>query len=280
MILIYNSQIILANIFHSIKDNPTINDDFIRHMVLNSYRMIRRKFHKEYGELVICNDSPKCWRKTHFPLYKQNRKDKQKSSDIDWAQIYSSMATIRNEIINVFPYKNIRLEGAEADDVIAVLAKTFYNQEKILIVSNDKDFQQLQIFPNIKQYSTFKKEFLVCENPKLFLYEHIIKGDSSDGIPNIVSCDSSIVDKDKRQNKVTKKVMEDVFSCINNIESSKYAQNWKRNQTLIDFSSIPQDIEDEIIELYNAHTPNRGSILDYMIEHKLVNLMDSVQEFS
>ena len=280
MILIDNSQIILANIFQSLKENPVINDDFIRHMVLNSYRMIRRKFHKEYGELVICNDSSKCWRKSHFPLYKQNRKDKQKSSDIDWDQIYSSMATIRNEIINVFPYKNIKLDGAEADDIIAILARVFYNQEKILIISNDKDFQQLQIFPNVKQYSTFKKEYLVCENPKMFLYEHIIKGDSSDGIPNIVSDDSSIVDKDKRQNKVTKKVMEDVLSCINNIETSKYAQNWNRNRTLIDFSSIPQDIEDQILELYNAHIPSRGTILDYMIKHKLVNLLDSLQEFS
>lgn len=279
MILIDNSQIILANIFQSMKENPTINDDFIRHMVLNSYRMIRRKFNKEYGELVICNDSPNCWRKTQFPLYKQNRKDKQKTSDIDWVQIYASMTTIRNEIIDVFPYKNIKLEGAEADDVIAILTRTFYNQEKILIVSNDKDFQQLQMFPNVKQYSTFKKEYLVCENPKLFLYEHIIRGDSSDGIPNIVSGDSSITDKDKRQNKVTKKILEDVLSNINNIETSKYARNWNRNKILIDFSSIPQEIEDKIIELYNIRTPNKETILNYMIKHKLVNMIDSIQEF-
>ncbi len=280
MILIDNSQIILANIFQSMKDNPKINDDFVRHMVLSSYRMIRRKFYKEYGELVICNDSSDCWRKKHFPLYKQNRKDKQKSADIDWPQIYSSMTTIRNEIIESFPYKNIKLDGAEADDIIAILSRKYYNQEKILILSNDKDFQQLQIFPNIKQYSTFKKQFLVCENPKLFLYEHIIKGDSSDGIPNIVSDDSSIIDKSKRQNKVTKKVIEDVLSVINNIETSKYAKNWNRNKTLIDFSSIPQEIEDQILELYNLQKTNKGTILDYMIKHKLVNLLDSVQDFS
>ena len=280
MILLDNSQIILANLFQSLKEHPTINEDFIRHMVLNSYRMIRKKFAKEYGELVICHDSPNSWRNTYFPLYKQNRKNKQKSSEFDWTLIYECMKNIRTEIAEVFPYRNMKIEGAEADDIIAILTMNTHMQEKIVIVSNDKDFQQLQMFPNVKQYSICKKEFLICPNPKMFLYEHIIRGDSSDGVPNILSEDSCIIDKDKRQSKITKKVIEDVLSCINTVETSKYAKNWKRNQTLIDFTSIPEELMDKILDLYYTQSnKNSGKILNYMIEHKLVNLIDSIQEF-
>ena len=280
MILLDNSQIILANLFQSLKEQPTINEDFIRHMVLNSYRMLRKKFAKEYGELVICHDSPNSWRKTYFPYYKQNRKDKQKSSEFDWDMIYQCMKNIRIEIEEVFPYRNMKIDGAEADDIIAILAMHNHLQEKIVIVSNDKDFQQLQMFTNVKQYSIFKKEFLTCSNPKMFLYEHIIKGDASDGVPNILSVDSCIVDKDKRQSKITKKVIEDVLSCLNTVETSMYAKNWERNQTLIDFTSIPQELTDKILNLYNTQSnKNSGKILNYMIEHKLVNLIDSIQEF-
>ena len=279
MILLDNSQIILANIFHSMKDNPTINDDFIRHMVLNSYRLIRKKFSLEYGQLIICNDSPNCWRKEVFPLYKQNRKIKQKTGNIDWTQIYSSMSKIVTEVANVFPYKNIKIEGAEADDIIAILARNFHNDEKIVIVSNDKDFQQLQVYENIKQYSTFQKDFIVCANPRLFLCEHIIRGDASDGVPNILSDDDTIINVDKRQGKITKKVMQDALSSLDTIETSKYSRNWNRNKTLIDFSHIPQSLEDKIMEAYKIDIKHSHTILDDMIEHKLNNLIGSISEF-
>lgn len=280
MILIDNSQILISSIFQSLKDTPTIDDDFIRHIVLNTYRMIRKRFHREYGELVICSDSPNPWRKDIFPLYKQNRKEKQKSSGMDWDQIYRSMKTIRDEIMEVFPYKNIKIDNAEADDIIAILARHYHTQEKILIVSNDKDFQQLQIFPSVQQYSTFNKNYLVCSNPALFLCEHIARGDASDGIPNILSTDSSIVDKDKRQNRLTKKTMADIMSVLENIDTSKYATNWNRNKKLIDFSSIPSYIEDNILEMFAENHTHSGTILNYMIEHKLVNLLPNIEEFS
>ena len=279
MILVDNSQIIIASIFNALRDNPIIDDNIVRHLVVNAYRTIRKKFGAEYGDMVICNDSPNCWRKAIFPYYKQNRKSKQRTADVDWDQIYKSMGTIREEIIEAFPYKHIKLEGAEADDIIAIMVRRFHNQEKIVIISNDKDFQQLQQFPNVKQYSNITKDFVVCENPTAFLYEHIIRGDSSDGVPNILSDDSCIIDPSKRQNRVTKKVIADVLASLDNIETSVYAKNWERNKTLIDFSSIPQNIEDQILDIYHEKMPHKETILNYMIKHKLVNMMDSIQEF-
>lgn len=281
MILLDNNQIILANLFQSIKTEPDISEDLLRHLVLNSYRLIRKNFYGEYGELVICHDSSNSWRKKFFTLYKANRAKSHEESDYDWDKIYSTLNVVRDEIEETFPYKNIKVPHAEADDIIAILAKTYHKTEKIVIVSNDKDFQQLQRYPNVKQYSTFKKEYLECPNPEEFLLEHIIRGDSSDGIPNILSDDDSFMNDNKRQNRLTKKAYQEVCDAVATIESTKYYRNWERNQTLIDFNKIPVDIEEQIINEYNKpmSVTDRSKILSYMITNKLKNLISSIEEF-
>ena len=145
MLLIDNNQIILANIFQAAKDTENFNEDYIRHTVLNSYRKYRMMF-REYGELVVCNDSSGCWRKQWFPHYKQNRKKIQESKPDQWSEVYSILDTIRNEIKEIFPYPNIGIIGAEADDIIFALTKRFAQQEKIMILSNDKTFSNFRFF--------------------------------------------------------------------------------------------------------------------------------------
>jgi 5'-3' exonuclease len=279
MILLDNNQILIASMFQSFKQNQEMNEDYIRHLVLNTYRMYRTKFSKTYGELVICNDSPYCWRKDFFPPYKQNRNKSKKESPHDWNEIHNAMDNIREEIKTVFPYKNIRVDKTEADDIIAVICKHYNTTEKIIIISSDKDFQQLQRMPNVKQYSPLKKTFIECENPKNFLLEHIIRGDSSDGIPNILSDDDVFVNDDKRQKRITKKVIEGLHEELQNGVIHERA-NWERNKTLIDLSYIPVEYEDEILEQYNTEeTKGRENLLNYFIEKKLKNLMEYMGDF-
>ena len=210
MILIDNNQLILSNLFQLEKQglDPEDKKDMLLHMVLNSYRLYRSKFHREFGELVICHDSSNCWRKDLFPQYKANRKKSQKNSDVDWKEIHDLMDSVRSDIEKNLPYKNIKVDRAEADDIIYSLCREYHQREKILIVSNDKDFQQLQVFPSVKQFSPTKKKYLVCENPKVFLLDHIIRGDASDGVPNILSDDDVFVVDDKRQKRLTSKRFE------------------------------------------------------------------------
>lgn len=281
MILLDNNQIILANMFQSLKTEPNISEDLLRHLVLNSYRLIRKNFIAEYGEMIICHDSSNSWRKQYFPEYKANRAKTKEESEYDWDKIYSILNIIRDEINEIFPYKNMKVAHCEADDIIATLAMKFHTQEKILIVSNDKDFQQLQRYPNVYQYSTFKRELLTCSNPQEFLIEHILRGDSGDGIPNILSDDDCFINEEKRQNRLTQKVIKDINAEMTNIMSSKYARNWQRNQTLIDFTKIPSDIENEILNQWNEpmSVTDRSKILPYMITKRLKNLMDNIEEF-
>ena len=178
MILLDNNQLVIANLFQALKYDPNVNEDMVRHLILNTYRMYRSKFSDKYGELVICHDGGRYWRKDMFPQYKASRSKSQKNSDVDWDRVHEVMDIIYNEVLSNFPYKNIKIRTVEADDIIAVLCEKYHQQENIVIISNDKDFQQLQKYPNVKQFSPIKKTFLDCNDPEGFLTYHILKGDS------------------------------------------------------------------------------------------------------
>jgi 5'-3' exonuclease len=247
-----------------------MDEDFVRHLVLNTYRMFRNQFSKEYGELVICDDTGNCWRKDFFPHYKE--------SDIDFDRVYEIMNTIRQEVRSEMPYVNLQVPRLEADDVIAILCKKYHTDEKILIVSNDKDFQQLQRYNNVRQYSPMQKKFVECSDPQQFLLEHIIKGDVSDGIPNVLSDSDTFVVEGKRQKPCgTKKIQ----SMINEDHTTaEWSENFSRNQTLIDMTKIPDEFEDFVIrEFENYDVPTRKGLLNYFVRSKLSNLMSSIGDF-
>tara|TARA_Y100001938_G_C8091264_1_gene435221 strand:- start:1851 stop:2699 length:849 start_codon:yes stop_codon:yes gene_type:complete len=282
MILVDNNQIVFANIFQMVKHNRVDNIDLLRHLILNTYRMYRSKFGKEYGELVICHDSGNVWRKQHFPYYKASRRVAQEQSDMDWDIIYDMTSQLRREFKETFPYKNLKVDCAEADDIIAVITKHYHQQEKILILSGDKDFQQLQVFPNVHQYAPTKKSFLKCEDPKKFLLDHIIKGDSSDGIPNILSDDDTFVCQDKRQKPCGKKKIEGLRATYLEGEMFDHnlQRNWERNETLVDLTKIPDDLEDSILNEYNTEpVGSRSKIYPYCVENSLGKLLPNIDDF-
>ena len=277
MILLDNTQIILASIFIHYKTPQEVNSDIIRHTTLNTYRMYRKMFGSEYGELVICQDAGNSWRKDIFPQYKINRK-KNRSKDYDWEKIFEIMTEIRNEVAEIFPYKSIRVERCEADDVIATLAKHYHSIEPVMIVSSDKDFVQLYRYPNVKVYSPSQKSIIVCKDPETTLFEHIVRGDSTDGIPNILSDDDTFAVDGKRQKPLSAKKL-DAWSTAKQFPV-EYNSNWERNQKLVDLSYIPEEYERNILSEYII-PPNgdRSKIFDYFVKNKLKGLMDNIQDF-
>ena len=275
MILIDNNQIVIASAFHIIKEKSELDVDILRHMVLNSYRMYRKKFHKTYGELVICHDAGDYWRKDIFSNYKSNRKKKIKESKEKWNDIFDSLTALREELKENLPYKSIIVDRTEADDIIAVLSRT--SDEQVMIVSSDKDLKQLMKYSNVRQYSPTKKDFIESIDPENELIEHIIRGDSSDGIPNIFSEDDSIINEDKRQTPCRKKKIKDVFD---NLSVWSQTEEWKRNQTLIDLNFIPEEYESNILDEFKKEPKGkRKNLLNYFIKYNLKNFVDHIEEF-
>ena len=253
MILIDLNQIVLSNMMQSlnVKKSSVIEEDLLRHMILTAIRSFKNRFSAEYGNIVLCSDAHQYWRKDIFPNYKANRKKARETSGIDWNQIHKILNKIKDEIQENLPYKFMVVPHCEADDIIAVLASVA--KEKILIISGDKDFLQLQQYPNVTQYSPVQKMFLVESNPVLFLREKIIYGDSGDGIPNILSDDDTFV-AGRRQNRVTAKFLE----AFNEYKTDvSYYQRYDRNNRLINFDCIPMEIKGQILLAYEK--PIQGS---------------------
>ena len=279
MILVDLNQVLLAGLMAQIANQKgKLDEHLIRHMVLNIIRTHVKNFKNEYGEVVLCCDNRKYWRKEYFPFYKANRKKNRDKSDLDWHLIFDMLAKFKQELKDNFPYKVIDVEGAEADDIIGTLTPRHCKHEKILILSSDGDFLQLQNYPNVKQYNPSQKKYVVSENPVMDLKEKIIRGDKGDGIPNVFSPSDCFV-RDLRQKPITKGVLDKLMRESYLDQEETIRGNYVRNATLIDLSFIPEDIKTKIINTYDETKPAKGKLLNYFIEHKLKNLMEVIEEF-
>ena len=279
MILIDLSQIMVASTMMSMgKDQSEVDVSMVRHMVLNSLRMYRSKYHKEYGELVLCCDGRHSWRRDHFPQYKAARKTNRDADKRDWTQIFGCLDTIKSELKEYFPYKYIEIEDAEADDIIGFLAKT--QGIPIMIISGDKDFIQLQVKKNVKQYSPITKKLIIDKDPAKYLKEHILRGDSSDGVPNFLSADNCIVDK-IRQTPITKKKIELwIDQDPEDFCNEEQLRNYHRNMKLIDLQYTPSNIVTQVGMQFNEIPKGkRSGLLNFFIERKLNNLIQDIGEF-
>ena len=280
MILIDLNQVCIANILQEIKQLKKIEPLLVKHMILSTLLFYRRKFRVNYGDLVICCDSKKSWRKDIFPFYKANRKSTRAKDDIDWNGIFEVINSITEDLKSKFPYAVISVDQAEADDIIGVLAKNYYRNEKIMIVSSDKDFLQLQKYYSVEQYSPTQKKLLQSSSPYQYLKEHIMKGDRGDGIPNFLSDDDTYV-TDKRSKKILKTKLE-AWTNLDPTEfcNEKMMRGWKRNQQLVDLSHTPQDIKQKIVDQYDTYEYNqRDKLLNYFIQNKLRNLIEHIGDF-
>ena len=281
MIIVDINQIMISNLMVQIngRDAPELNEDLVRHMVLNSLRAHNKKFRKEYGEMVIACDSGNVWRREVFPNYKAGRKSNRAKSEHDWTLIFDIISKVKNEIKAFLPYKVIEVETSEADDIIAVLTSNKQWAEKVLILSGDKDFIQLHS-DNVKQYNPVLNKFVgKDENPTLYLKEHILKGDRSDGIPNVLSDDNVFIEG-RRQRPLSKKKIEAWCNEIVPTFNEEEQKNYDRNRKLIDLSCLPKEIEDKINNEFNdVKVATRDKILGYFINKKLKTLIESIDEF-
>ena len=286
MIIVDLNQVMIANIMAQLGNhtNAVIEEDLFRHVALNSLRSFRKQF-KDYGEMVIACDDKNYWRKQHFPYYKANRKKAREKSDVDWNQIFNHLNRIREELKEYSPYRVIQVDSAEADDIIATLCIEFgtilNSQEKILILSGDKDFVQLQVYGNVEQYNPVLKKQNKNTNPHKYLREHILKGDRGDGIPNIMSSDTCIIEGE-RQKPLPAKRIEYLTSIadLSKVLPPDQLNNFKRNERLIDLHMIPEELMNSILEKYHSEAnKSKDNLAEYFKKFKLKTLTENIGEF-
>ena len=274
------NQIAVANLMMNLKMNnsKTVDENMVRHMILNSIRMYRTEHHSEYGEVTLTWDSKHSWRRDYFPEYKASRRKGREKSDLNWDDIFGTLNKIRNEIKQNFPYKYLEVFGAEADDIIGYLCEE-NRDEKILIISGDKDFIQLQKYTNVTQWSPITKKQVNGFDPTIYLKEHILKGDTSDGVPNVLSPDNTFVDG-LRQRPLSRKKIQSWLIGGGSDWNDEVKRNFQRNSTLIDLSRTPEEIKNQIrLEYNSAPHGDRSKLLNYFMQNKLKELTENIGEF-
>lgn len=297
MIILDYSQVALANIFQfqsDLKKNANNPEavNIIRHAILTGIKFYKKKYGREYGNVILACDGKQYWRKELFPYYKAGRKTTREKSDLDWKLIFDTISQIRDDIATHFPYQVIHHDHVEADDIIATLCKwtqtdgmidrgMFEEKQPVMIISSDGDFKQLHKYDNVRQWSPIQKKIVQCDDPVAYLAEHIAKA-GDDGIPNVLSPDDVFVTEGIRQKKMTAQRLEKFIAhgrdaCVNDEE----LRNWDRNNALINLDKIPTSIQLDILNTFLNKTPNgdRMSIYSYLVKHRCRLLLDEIEEF-
>ena len=282
MIIFDFNQVAISSLMEQIgSSKKPVEENLVRHMILNVIRTYVKKFKATHGpEVVIACDNRNYWRRDFFPQYKASRKKSRDASGHDWNSIFECLHKIKEELKEYSPYKVIDVDTAEADDIIAVLAMRQSSQEKVMILSSDKDFAQLQKFTNVEQFSPILKKFIKEPLPYVQLKQMIIRGDKGDGIPNIMSPDGVFVDGGRQKPITEAKIIVWLNQEPTEFCNEDMLRNYKRNELLIDLTQIPESLQKTIIDTYESATAKTKQVfMNYMIANRLKNLLEIIDEF-
>jgi 5'-3' exonuclease len=209
---------------------------------------------------VFCLDCPRknIWRRDFYPEYKIQRDVKDLSQDkfnIGKAFQYAYSKIIPDYCAE-FGSNILKCEYAEGDDVIAIFTKFILNLNKfnkVIIVSCDKDMVQLHnnrthiitsegIIRNPKSEIEKAIKCKITEDVSAddFLLFKILLGDKADNIPNIKP---GVGNKKAFKLVQNKDELKKILS-----EDLSIARTFKRNKQLISMKSIPDTIEELIID--------------------------------
>ena len=281
MIIIDMNQIALASVMMQLRMNETkqVDEGMVRHMILNSIRNYVMQFKSDYVEsdadVILAWDSKHYWRRDYYPQYKASRRKGRQESDLDWNEIFGVTNKIRDEIKENLPYKSVEVYGAEADDIIAIVSNS---HDKVMIVSSDKDFIQLHK-SNVRQWSPVTKQEVNGHDPNTYIKEHVLKGDSGDGVPNVLSPDHTFTDG-LRQKPLGKKRIEKMIHENMDDWSDEVKRNYQRNFNLINLNNIPDDIKSNIVdEISKSSCGDRSKLLNYFTVNKLKTLTENIGDF-
>tara|TARA_B100000085_G_scaffold168458_1_gene153278 strand:- start:18664 stop:19512 length:849 start_codon:yes stop_codon:yes gene_type:complete len=279
LILLDYSSIAMSSIMVRVDDFQE-QPELVRHQIFNIIRQYNERFRSDFGEMVIAMDHTNVWRKKSFPFYKANRKKQRKESKHDWTAIFTMMNDVREEVEEYSPYRCVRIEGCEADDVIATIIEAKNDPSPTVIVSPDKDFVQLQKYPNVKQFSNIQKKWIEPDiDPITDLEIKVLKGDMGDGIPNVMSEDDVLIEEGARQTPLRKAKMDMLMQDPEALGTS-IARRIIRNRDMIDLSRCPDYLKEEILEAFSK--PARGSVnrlMTLFTKNQMKLLLESLQDF-
>lgn len=276
------------------EDKTNIQWGLWRYNCINSIMTTLWKI-KNVSEVIVAVDDKHQWRKSFYNRYKESRGKNKKKSDHNWDSIYKHMGTLAADLKHHFPFKVLKVKSAEADDIIAVLARKLKNDS--IIIARDEDYFQLfgkreniRILDPVKQVLYSPEDF---KDIKDFLLELIFCGQRKDDIPNILTPDdwglTESTEGKRRPGFGPKKweeVKQDIKGFINKGYTNKIYgtvdldRNLKRNRILIDFDKIPNTIVKRVVDCYNNsyNFPPSDNIYLFFEKYNMRSFMDKAHQ--
>ena len=183
------------------KDGKFITSEWLpyyKHLIFNSLQFVKNKFN---GEVVLAMDSRNNWRKDVYNEYKAHRAKGRDESEIDFGEYYEAVEDMGRVLDELFPFKVLKINKAEADDIAGTLAYKFGNDRPIILITSDHDWEQVMAeTSHVQMWDPIKKEYQVLsdyergiiETPhgpmSRFTIHHALLGDKGDNVMSLTGC--------------------------------------------------------------------------------------------
>lgn len=254
-------------------DTPYPDTKLWKFRIIESIYQALFKSDNDINEVVLAVDDRKSWRKLYWDRYKENREKQREKSTADWSIFFKEFELLQKEFIFHLPFKLLKLQSCEADDIIAVICLERNNY--YTIISNDEDFLQLSS-DRIKIYNPKKMSYITCEDTENFVIEKCLTGQAKDGIFNI----RTPLDWDVNKRKPgfgaqsAKKVMAEGLE--NWLKKENLEERFHKNRVMIDFKLIPKTIKTRILNSYdNYKLADPSNIYDFFKNNNFKWFLDN-----
>jgi 5'-3' exonuclease len=196
-------------------------------------------------DFIFTCDADNGFRRSKYAEYKAQRHLIKKQFNVSLVKHYIETVLFKEIDISNYGYKTIYVDGAESDDIIAILSRHYKDDYLLrIIISSDNDFLQLE---DVIQYNMYgdKIEPKVKNCPdiltnKEFLLYKIIRGDVSDNIPSIAA---GVGEKKALMFAKNPDKLKDFMK-----KHPESVKQFALNKFLIDFNSMPDKLKSDIIE--------------------------------
>jgi DNA polymerase-1 len=233
--------------------------------------------------VVVAWDAGMSGREVAYDLYKAQRKPRPDLLREQWPHLMP--------LVEAFGYTNVRVEGYEADDVIASLARQAREEGvPVMVVTGDRDAYQLvgegvrvmSTSRGITETKVYDSEAVVERYgvpPELVTDLMGLRGDTSDNIPGV----PGIGEKTATQLLQRFGSLEEVLAGVEEISGAKRKQNLLEHaddaRMSKQLATLQYDIDTGVdLAAVMGSEPDRGALRDFMREFELRAVMERLEE--
>ncbi len=235
------------------------------------------------GGVVVAWDAGMSGREVTYDLYKAQRSPRPDLLREQWPHLMP--------LVDAFGYTNVRVEGYEADDVIATLAVRAREEGiPVMVVTGDRDAYQL-VGDGIRVMSTTKgiSETKVYDHDAVLERYGVppervtdlmgLRGDTSDNIPGV----PGIGEKTAAQLLQKFGTLEDVLANVEEVSGAKRKQNLVEHaddaRMSKQLATLQYDLDTGVdLQAAMVAEPDRGALRDFMREFELRAVMERLEE--